>query len=110
MPIDELERQIQDAIKAYLEARGWFVIETHGNMYQRGVPDLICSHPKFGIRLVEVKRPTGYCFTPAQLESFPHLRYVWVLTGANEDEYKKLFRGPNWCFYLYLINQRGCPI
>jgi hypothetical protein len=105
---DEAEKHLQEQIKGYLERRGWYVIETHGNMYQRGVPDLICSHTKYGVRLVEVKKPKGYCFTPAQLESFPKLKFVWIMVAPTEEEYKKLFQGPNWYFYLFILNQRGC--
>lgn len=100
------EAKIQQAIINYLLIRGWYVKETHGNMYQSGFPDLFCCHSKFGQRWVEVKLPDmkGSKFTPAQLETFPKLcangSAVWVMTGANEREYKKLFTRCNWYQYL----------
>lgn len=106
------ERIIQDALIMFLQARGWFVKETHGNMFQSGIPDLFCTHRKYGHRWVEVKQREGYCFTPAQLEYFPLFEangsHIWILCAATEDEYQKLFKPSNWYQYLVLMNQRGC--
>lgn len=105
---------IQEALIAFLRARDWYVNPTHGNMYQRGFPDLFCSHRQFGPRWVEVKCPRNYGFTPAQLREFPkmnaHGTGVWVLSAATEDEYKKLFLPYNWSFYLLALNQRGVNV
>lgn len=98
------ERIIQDALKDFLEKRGWFVVETHGNMYQVGLPDLWITHKRYGQRWVEVKNPVQYCFTPAQLRMFPKYREngagIWILVAATEYEYEKLFKPPNWGEYL----------
>ena len=84
--------------------KGWFVRETHGNVYQNGFPDLFCAHLRYGTRWVEVKNPLKYAFTPAQLEAFPQFMAagagIWILTAANESEYAKLFKEPNWYWYL----------
>jgi hypothetical protein len=99
------EHGIQKEIIQYLTFRGWFVKETHGNMYQSGFPDLFCTHARYGHRWVEVKDPnrTGDPFTPAQKKTFPllcmHGSGVWVLVGANDREYDKLFRKFNWWQY-----------
>ena len=98
------EAIIQAAIILFLNQRGWFVKETHGNMFQSGFPDLFCTHQRYGIRWVEVKNPEKYVFTPAQLIDFPLLCMngspIWILTAASEEEYKKLFLPYNWHFYL----------
>jgi hypothetical protein len=100
------EDKIQHEIICMLRNYGWFVKETHGNMYQSGFPDLYASHPTYGSRWIEVKLPgmKGSKFTPAQLRDFPlfcaHGAGVWVLTGATTDEYKKLFTRYNWSMYL----------
>ena len=100
------ERKIQDAIKDLLAIKGWYVMETHGNMYQSGFPDLFACHSKYGQRWIEVKLPSmrGSKFTPAQLECFPKLTAngsgVWILTGDSEEEYAKLFKRNNWWQYL----------
>jgi len=100
------EAKIQDAIIKMLRGKEWFVINMHGNLYQAGFPDLFTSHHKYGIRLIEVKRPEmkGSRFTAAQLEVFPRLvaagAGVWILTSATEVDYRKLFKPCNW--YLYL--------
>jgi len=79
---------------------------THGNLYQRGFPDLYATHFKFGPRWIEVKLPNmkGSRFTPAQMESFPKLRAngtrIWILTAATESEYQKLFKPDNVQYYL----------
>jgi len=98
------EAQIQDAVMSMLLMKGWYVKHLHGNMFQYGLPDLFCTHYQYGIRLVEIKQPVGYSFTPAQKEEFPkiiaHGCGIWVLTAATEEEYQKLFKRSN--LYLYL--------
>lgn len=97
------ERVIQDAIIAYLKLRDWHVMETHGNVYQQGFPDLYCIHFRYRQRWIEVKNPLKYKFTPAQLDNFPIISRVsgiWIMTAATEFEYQKLFQPPNWWTYL----------
>ena len=96
------EAKIQDAIIRMLILKGWYVHVTHGGRYQSGFPDLFCTHSMYGHRWVETKLPgmKGSKFTPAQIEHFPkmcaHGSGVWVLTGATDDEYEKLFKRFNW--------------
>lgn len=101
------ERIIQDKIIAFLRARGWFVRETHGNVYQNGFPDLFCAHPRYGQRWVEVKNLKKFAFTAAQIETFPqfvaHGSGVWIMTDATEVEYEKLFKPCNWWQYFYVL-------
>lgn len=98
------ERKIQNALMRFLTDRGWYVIETHGNMYQRGLPDLFATHQRYGGRWIEVKNADQFCFTPAQLETFPKFTSngtgIWILVAANQEEYEKLFKPANWGFYL----------
>jgi hypothetical protein len=98
------EEKIRAAIKVFLEARGWMVEITHGNLYQAGLPDLYCAHARHGSRWVEVKNPEEYKFTAAQKKKFPvfeaHGVGIWVLTAGTEDEFLKLFKPPNWREYL----------
>jgi len=104
------EAKIQAALIDFLHMRGWHVMVTHGNMYQAGFPDLFCCHKMYGQRWVEVKKPgmKGSRFTPSQLEDFPKIcangSGVWVLTGALETEYAKLFKPPNWWTYVSAFN------
>lgn len=96
------EREIQEALKSELTRLDWYVLETHGNLYQNGWPDLYACHREYGGRWIEVKRPTGSTFTSSQIENFPlmvaHGAGVWVLTGS--DEIPKLFQPCNWYFFL----------
>jgi hypothetical protein len=98
------ERQIQDEIIKFLTLRKWFIMETHGNIYQVGFPDLYATHYTYGPRWIEVKNPGKYEFTPAQCECFPKLSAngtrIWILTAATEAEYAKLFGPPNWHIYM----------
>lgn len=98
------EAIIQEQIVTYLKLRDWFVKETHGNMYQNGLPDLFATHRTFGGRWIEVKNPLKYAFTPAQLECFPKMvafgTGVWIMTAATDYEYRKLNRPCNWHTYL----------
>lgn len=101
---DGPESIIQSNIKKMLMLKGWFVLETHGNMYQWGFPDIFTTHSRYGQRWVEVKNPKHYSFTPAQIEIFPKLvangSGVWILVADSEEEYQKLFKPPNWYWYL----------
>jgi hypothetical protein len=98
------EAVIQEAIVKMLAGKGWFVKETHGNMFQSGLPDLYCCNKRYGSRWVEVKNPLKYCFTPAQLFDFPLMAAlgvgIWILTAGTELEYNKLFQPPNWYQFL----------
>lgn len=97
---------IRDAIYDYMRLRGWYVMKTHGSMYQSGFPDLWTTHRRYGPRWVEIKKPgmKGSVFTPAQMDCFPQIcangSGVWILTAATESEYNKLFERYNWHTYL----------
>jgi len=100
------EKLIQEAIERMFRAYGWYILRTHGSMYQSGFPDDYVTHSRYGARWVEVKDPTrtGEIFTPAQLDTFPKLcangAGVWVLTMASDLEYQKVFDRPNWIYFL----------
>jgi hypothetical protein len=100
------ERIIQNAIVAKLRNLNWLVMETHGNLFQWGFPDLYAAHYVNGTRWVEVKDPNrkGDVFTAAQHESFRALQAkgvgIWVLTSDSDEEIKKLFKPANWTHYL----------
>lgn len=100
---EDLEWQIQQRIIKELRYRLWFVKETHGSMYQSGFPDLFCCHKRYGHRWLEVKRPVGWKFTPAQLETFPMLcaagSHVWIANTEVEVE-ALLMSSSNWHHYL----------
>lgn len=75
-------------------------METHGNMFQSGFPDLYAYHSKHGPRWIEVKNPLSYKFTEAQLRNFPKMGRVWILVAATQAEYEKLWLPPNWWTYI----------
>ena len=99
------EKKIQNEIIEFLTLRQWFVMTTHGNIFQYGFPDLYATHYKHGTRWIEIKNPKAFSFTPAQMEFFPKLlangTRIWILTEATEQEYKKLFLPCN-CFEFML--------
>lgn len=101
------EAIIQAKIIDRLKALDWYVKSTHGNMYQSGFPDLYICHSMYGSKWVEVKNKEKYVFTPAQLLNFPlmsaHGAGIWVLTSADDDEINKLFKAPNWVYYLEIF-------
>lgn len=99
------EAKIQKALVKFLRERGWWVKETHGNMYQSGLPDLYAVKRQYGRpRWIEVKYVPNLKFTPAQWEDFPRMVTegigIWVLTAATEEEYQKLFKPPNLWVYM----------
>ncbi len=101
---EPLEAVIQKKIKAALENRGYYVIVTHGNVFQQGLPDLFCQHSDRGTKWVEVKRPTQHSFTKAQYEVIPKMSAygakVYILTSADPEELDKLNHPPNWSLYM----------
>ena len=104
------ESKIQHAIIDMLRIKGWYVMVTHGGMFQSGFPDLYATHSSYGPRWIEVKNPVAFSFTAAQLDCFPKLvangTRIWILTAATEEEYAKLFKDSNW--YYYLLRTRSC--
>lgn len=99
------EAAIQEAIVAFLEERGWFVNNTHGNMFQSGFPDLYATHMQYGQRWIEVKNPDAYAFTAAQIRCFGKWSgcgvKIWVMTAACPVQYQRVLCGtPNWHEFL----------
>lgn len=74
-----------------------------GNALQTGIPDLYCHHPKYGERWIDAKVEGRYSFTKAQKLKWPLWAKfgigIWILTGANQEQYDRLFRAPNWRDY-----------
>lgn len=89
-----------------LRLQEWIVINTHGNKYQAGFPDLYCVHHVYGERWVEVKRPTFEVYTKYQNYYFPKIRNVWVLSGTSKSDYRKLWGDPNYAAYLGDVAER----
>ena len=99
-PVHGPEWHIQKDVIRFLEARGWNVEHTHGNLYQTGFPDLYAAHKKWGTRWIDCKQPKKYSFTRAQKQKWPVWEAygigIWILTAATQAEYDKLFAAPNW--------------
>lgn len=96
------ERDLQDKVVEQLEKEGWFVLETHGSLYQHGFPDVYaCKNGRQ--RWIELKIDGAYKFTPGQLETFPRLMAegvpVWISTDKT-DVRKIIEERPNWVEYL----------
>lgn len=99
------EAKIQDRLVKKLRGMEWFVKETHGNLYQSGLPDLLTGHIKYGSRWIEVKNPYDFSFTPAQQQDFPKMKAVgigiWILFGDEDAEILKLWKPANWWDVYY---------
>lgn len=83
------EAKIQSEIRDYLRSRGWLAYVTTCGAYMRGLPDLICHHPKHGTRLVDVKRPKTGKLTKAQCQTWTEFeKYglgVWIMTECDDS-------------------------
>jgi hypothetical protein len=95
------EDKLQDQIVQFLRDRGWLVEETHGNAYQRGLPDLFCWHPKYKLfRWVDVKVESRNVYTKAQCQKWPIWESfelgVWIMMKADDEWYQKLWEPPNF--------------
>ncbi len=93
------ESKIQSKLIKFLRARGWIVENMHGSMYQSGIPDLYCFKKEYGERWIDVKVEGRYSFTKAQQIKWPKWIDagigIWILTGATQIDYDRLFRPPN---------------
>ena len=108
------EYKIQRDVIKFLRARGWWVERMIGNAFQKGVPDLYIAHPEHGQRWIDIKNPVAYEYTKAQCQKWPVWdQYgigIWIITGATEEEYDKLWKPPNWRLFWkprydeYLMN------
>lgn len=69
-------------------------------MWQSGFPDLFAAHMNHGIRLIEVKNPGAFSFTPAQQIDFPKFKAagvgIWILMSDSDEELMKLHKPANW--------------
>lgn len=97
------EWYIQRDVITMLDARGWLVEHTHGNLYQTGFPDLFVAHTKWGQRWIDCKQPKRYTFTKAQKLKWPRWESkgvgIWIMTAATQEQYDVLFAPPNWRDY-----------
>ena len=85
-PVHGPEWFIQKDVIKFLEARGWHVEHTHGNLYQTGFPDLFAAHKKWGTRWIDCKQPKKYSFTKAQKQKWP----LWeVLPHRHLDSHRR---------------------
>ena len=89
--------QNEDEIVQLLEQNNWTVMRTHGNLYQKGFPDLYAIHPEHGRKWIEIKNPKGFTWTPAQMKYFPLMVLchvpIWVMRSV--EDYKRLFEPYN---------------
>lgn len=102
--INREEDSIQEDMVAFLRLRGWTVAETHGNAYQKGLPDLFCWNQKHNLfRWVDMKNPNRYRFTKDQCKVWTGWEKeglgVWIITAATDEEYQKLFGDANFRDY-----------
>ena len=99
------EGKIQDSVISKLEERGWFCLETYGNAYQSGLPDVFACHKTYGSKWIEFKNPDGYKFTAAQSDVFPRFAAegvgIWILDGDTDVHINKLDGPANWHTYLW---------
>ena len=101
-----LEKVGQEALRKYMEDRGWLVEKVHGSITMKGWPDLYCHHPVFGQRWVECKRhgKKGK-LQDSQVAKFKKWAKfkigVWVL--CSPSDYDLLFDPPNWHKFLSLF-------
>lgn len=111
--------KIVEPMKNYLEHKGWLVIKTHGNQFQKGLPDHYICHAKYAPRWVEYKIK-GRSFTQAQKILFPkmilHNVPLYLIEGVDfrgmggkaelHAAYNKLFEAPNLYLYLHYSNRK----
>lgn len=100
------EAALQAKIVQFLRLRGWHVRSTHGNAYQKGYPDLLCYNKSLELyRPIDVKVEKSHRYTKAQCLEWPKWMPeeggpgVWIMMGADDIWYQKLFQPPNMWDY-----------
>ena len=102
------EARVQADVIKFLEIRGWLVERMHGNAFQSGIPDLYCFNPSLGgseglHRWVDLKVKGQHRYTKAQCQKWPLWESiglgVWIMMGATDEWYAKLFQLPNFRDY-----------
>ena len=80
------DKNAEDIMLA-LKMKGYKLMHTHGNIYQRGLPDILAVHPEHGIKWVEVKNKK-FRFTGAQMKYLKQMMVcdfpVWIIQEINE--------------------------
>lgn len=101
-PKDTLEKELAKELIAYMREQGWYVIKLHGNKFQKGLPDYVAFHKKYGTRWFEMKRPRKGRLTRDQRDVFmkmtAHGAHIFILTGVKD--YKLLFGQGNWWLWM----------
>lgn len=95
------EYYIQEKVVRALKEQGWHVERLTGNAFQSGLPDLLAMHPKYGMRLIDIKVAGSYNYTRAQRYKWPiHHTFgggAYIITSV--DEIPLLMGEPNWLDY-----------
>lgn len=90
------------SLRRVMQKAGWYTIKIHGNIYQKGLPDIYAAHKQYGQRWIETKSPSGGKLTTDQIRVFTELSHfgvgVWIL--RTREDIPLLFRPPNWKEYL----------
>ena len=101
-PRNRIEHDRQEDLRAKMKKLGWHTEKMHGNAFQKGFPDLFCTHPVYGYRLIEMKKSFEERLTPDQITKFAllsqHGAKIWILTGP--ENYDWLFMPSNWQQWL----------
>lgn len=95
------EAELAVQILRFLEQQGWCHDKIHGTMYQTGFPDYWISHPTFGGRWLELKRPGGKLTASQKAKFSKWAKFgtkVFVMTSIRD--YKVLFGEANWMYYV----------
>lgn len=98
----QTETKASNTLRKFMEARGWYLVKLHGNVYQSGMPDLYCGHILHGYRWIEMKAPGGK-LRPSQMTRFAELREVGIEVYVLESyhHYDRLFKDRgNWLHYV----------
>ena len=109
------EKKIENRIRQFLATRGWLVEKTHSTSYSSGWPDLMCWHPEFGLRWVDVKVRERHKYTKAQCQTWPKWERsglgVWIMFDATDEEYSNLFKPPNFrAFWKPAYDKYSIPL
>lgn len=91
-------------LRLYMMKEGWHIEKLHGGKYQSGFPDLLCLHPRYGIRWIETKAPGGK-LSSRQIEKFHKFKKYGQQIYVLEDEthYSRIFEEVgNWERYVRL--------
>lgn len=104
------EKRGENELRDYMARQGWLTVKLAGSKFQKHLPDLLCIHPDFGVKFIEMKAEKGVLSDEQRMMFRKMERYgAKIYIFRNSRDYDKLFDIPNWS-RVAALGQTQLPI